>query len=142
MKDLVKFDIYDGKKPQIDNKYKYRRVSRWIKVQENCNPGKNNSLWDYVMDGYGYHPYQDKFNNKDDLYLDYFRYNGKTYAIEQFFAFGSIAEIIGHSTGYIENNEMHCISAFDSNGSLYESPLMIELDECGERVRVYEEVEI
>lgn len=142
MKELQKFDIYPGANynpvETIDTKYNYVRVSRWIKVKQNYNPRKNNRLWDYVTDENGYKPHNDNFNPENGLYLDYFRFNGRTYAIEQFFAFGSIADTIGHASGYIENGEKHYLQGFD-NENIY-NPIFIELDEYGENVRIYEEV--
>lgn len=137
MKDLVKYEIYDGK-GAIDEKHGLRRVSRWISIKHNYNPNRNNALYDYVMDEYGYKPYSDNFNPANGLYLDYFIFNGRNYAIEQFTAIGCIWDCIGHAIGYIENGETHYLSAFDSEN--YFNPLFIELDEYGERVRVYEEI--
>jgi hypothetical protein len=143
MKTLDKFDIYPGNNytpvESIDDRYKYRRVSRWIQIRQNYNPGKRNRLWDYVTDENGRHPYQDNFSPENGLFLDYFIFNGRTYAIEQFIGFGSIADCIGHHTGYIENGEKYYLSGFDSED--YYRPILLELDDCGERVRVYEEVQ-
>lgn len=139
MKTLEKFEIYDGNK-QIDKRYKLVRVSRWIEVKENYNPNKRNALWDYVTDGCGYAPYSEHFNPKEGLYLDYFRWNGRNYAIGQFMVFGSIWDNIGHHVGYTENGEDHYITGFDSH-ELF-NPILIEVDEYCQHVRVYEEVAI
>lgn len=142
MKKLAMFNIYPGEnnKPvfTLENGKKLERVSRWISVKENYTPGKNNSLWDYVTDENGYKPYQDGFNPENGLYLDYFKFAGRTYAIEQFFGIGSIADMIGHSMGYIENGERHYLSGFDSED--YYNPLYIEIEDGGEHVRLYREV--
>ena len=138
MKELRSFDIYDGKEHERD--YNFCRVSRWIKVKQNYRPNKRNSLWDYVTDGAGYNTYSDNFNpeKNNGLFLDYFTFRGKNYALEQFIAIGCIWDNIGHSAGYYEHGEKHFISAYDRDS--YYNPLYIELDECGEIVRVYEEV--
>lgn len=142
MKTLQKFDIYPGANcnpvETIDNSHNYKRVSRWIEIKHNYTPNSRNALWDYVTDENGYHPYQDNFNPDNGLYLDYFKWNGRTYAVEQFAAFGSVMDCIGHSTGYVENGEKHYLSGYDMDN--YYNPVMIELDEYGERCRVYIEV--
>lgn len=142
MKELQKFDIYPGKdyKPikTIDNRHNYKRVSRWITIRQNYSPCKNNRLWDYVTDENGYKPYQEQFNPANGLFLDYFRFNGRTFAIEQIISIGSIADCIGHSSGYIENKQEHFLSGYDCEN--YYSPIFVELDEYGDKVRIYEEV--
>lgn len=135
MKELNKFEIWQGTE-NIGGSIK--RVSRWIRINQNCNPRKNNVLWDYVTDGSGYNPHNDSFNPADGLYLDYFTYGGRNYALDQFIRFGSIADSIGHFEGYIENGEKYYLSGWDSCGSFFGPVLMIELDEYCEHVRVYE----
>lgn len=136
MKTLQKFEIYDGKK-QIDNRFNLVRVSRWIKIRQNYNPNKRNSLWDYVTDENGCHPYQDRFDPENGLSLDYFTWNGRNYAISQFMVFGAAWDCIGHFVGYIENGEDHYIQGFDSHDLF--NPILVEVDEYGENVRIYEE---
>lgn len=135
MKDLIKFDVWNGSET-TDNRRIYCRVSRWITVKHNYNPSPKNALWDYVTDGCGYHPYNNEFNPDDGLYLDYFTFDGRNYAIEQIIAFGGMCEF-GHFSGYIENGEKRYLSGYLDN-NLY-SPYHVELDEYGEHVRVYEE---
>ena len=83
MKIFDKYDIYPGTnfKPveTLDNRYKLKRISRWISIRQNYNPNKNNSLWDYVSDENGYKHYQDNFNAENGLYLDFFVFAGKLY---------------------------------------------------------------
>ena len=136
MKELRSFDIYDGKEHERD--YNFCRVSRWIKVKQNYRPNKRNSLWDYVTDGDGYKSYQENFMPEKGLFLDYFTFRGKKYAIEQFVALGCVWDCIGHYAGYYEHGEKHFISAYDRDS--YFNPLYIEIDEYGENIRVYEEV--
>ena len=133
-KELQAFDIWMGNERDCPNR-KFIRVSRWIKIQTNYNPNKRNALWDYVMDARGYHAYQDKFDASEGLFLDYFRFNGTTYALDQFIRIGGIADSIGHSEGYIEDKQKHFLCGYDGND--YFHPLYIELDEWGEYVRLY-----
>lgn len=115
----------------------FRRVSRWITVQHNYTPNKRNHLWDYVTDENGYKPYSDKFNPANGLYLDFFRYNGRTYAVEQFLRLGSMMIAVAYSYETADGKTAY-LSAVDGE-DLYH-PLYVEFDECCERVRVYEEV--
>ena len=122
---------------EIDMKYHYVRVSKWLKVKQAYNISKRNSLYDYCTDENGYHPYNDKYNPENGTYLDYFTYNGKNYAIEQFIAIGSITDRLGHETGFIENSEIINLSGYDALN--YYNPIFIEIDTYGEHVRVYKE---
>ena len=115
----------------------FKRVSRWIKVKQNYNPHTNNRLWDYVTDENGYKPYQDKFNRENGLFLDFFRWNGRTWAVNQFFVLGN-PFYTGVSYSYEDENGKECyLSGIDSE-NIY-NPIYIELDEYCENVRVYEE---
>ena len=139
MKTLIKFDVWDGKE-KVDTRLKFERVSRWIKLKTNYNPTKKNALWDYVQDEMGYRTCQKDFNPDSDLFLDYFTFNGKNYALEQFIGIGSIADAIGHHEGYVENKTKHYLSGYDEQD--YFHPLFIEIDEYGEHVRCYRYKEI
>ena len=117
---------------------KFERVSRWISIKTNYNPSKSNRLWDYVTDENGYHPYQDNFNKENGLYLDYFQFGGRTYAIEQFYALGS-AFLSGLPILYDDKDgKLGVIGYMDMDGDLYH-PLFAEFDEYCERVRLYVE---
>lgn len=120
---------------------KYERVSRWITWRTNYNPSKRNSLWDYVTDGYGHHPYSDEFNPANDLYLDYFRYNGRTYALEQFYTLGSAWFGSTPIMYEDENGKLGVIGAVDMEGDMFR-PLYMEIDEGNERVRLYREARL
>ena len=118
---------------------RYRQVSRWITIKHNYNPNKRNALWDYVFDENGYHPYQEKFNPEHGLYLDYFRYQGRTYALEQFWVLGNIW-CGGYPIMYDdEDGKLGVIGTVDMDGNMFH-PLYGEWDECCERVRLWEEV--
>ena len=120
----------------VDGKNTVTRLSRWIQVKQNYNVSKRNSLYEFSIDENGYKPGQSEYNPVNANYLDYFCFNGRNYAIEQFIALGSVwcggapyefTDTDGKST---------FIHAVDFCGDLYK-PLYIELDENGERVRVY-----
>lgn len=107
------------------------RVSRWIKRQTNYNPSKRNSLWYYVTDGNGYREGQTNFDPSIGLYLDYFRWNGRTWAIEQFLR-------LDYPIMYEEKDgKLWYLSGYDSEN--YYNPILIEIDETGDYIRVYEE---
>lgn len=111
------------------------RVSRWIRIRQNYNPNKRNSLWYYVKDGNGWREGQPGYDPESGLFLDYFRFNGRNYALEQFISNSS-------AWGYPiffedENGKTSFISGYDSEN--YVNPLLIELDDCCEYVRCYYE---
>lgn len=107
-----------------------KRVSRWIEIKHNYSPNKRNSLFYYATDENGYRDGQNAFNPANGLYLDYFKWNGRTWAIEQFMRFD-------YPIFYEENSKLHYLAGYDSEN--YYNPILIEIDEYGERVRVYEE---
>ena len=111
-----------------------KRSSRWIKIRHTYYPNKRNTLWYYVTDGYGNRPDHKDFTRSHGLFLDYFVWHGKKYAIDQFIRFGTFytPEIMS----YFENKKEIYLSGYDSEN--YYNPIMIEVDEGGERVRVYE----
>ena len=125
-----------GNSGWIDNGTRnFRRVSRWITVKHNYTPNKRNSLWDYVMDENGYKPYQDNFTPENGLYLDYFRFNGRNYAVEQFLCLGNP---FWNPVTYCyedENGKTCYLSGVDMEN--YFSPIYVEFDEYCENVRVY-----
>ena len=119
---------------------KLRRVSRWIELKHNYNPNKRNSLWDYVEDENGYHPYNDKFNPANGLYLDYFKFRGKPYSLEQFYCIGS-AFLGGEPHMYYDEYGKLCvIGTLYMDGPIFGPALYGEWSECCEYVRLYEEV--
>lgn len=114
----------------------FYRVSRWIRVRQNYNPSKSNNLYDYASDEYGYKPYQDEFNPANGLTLDYFKWNGRNYAIEQFGTLGN-PFYMPVCYKYTEKGKEHYLSGVDMDGDIY-NPIYIECDEYCECVRVYE----
>lgn len=106
-----------------------KRLSRWIRINHNYNVNKRNSLYYYATDENGYREGQTNYNPKNGLYLDYFRFGGRNYAIEQFLR-------IDYPIFFEnENGKTSYISGYDSEN--YYNPIMIEVDDCGEYVRVY-----
>ena len=112
------------------------RVSRWIPIRHNYRPNRRNRLWYYVTDGNGRRETQEGFDPSSGLYLDYFVWNGRTWAIGQF---NSVYGTMGIPPIFFENEDgkTSYISGYDSEN--YWNPIMIELDDCCENVRVYEE---
>ena len=120
----------------VDGKNTVTRLSRWIQVKQNYSVNKRNSLYAFSTDENGYKPGQSEYNPANGTYLDYFRFNGRNYAIEQFIVLGSVW-CGGESYEFKDTDgKSTFIGAVDFYGDLYE-PLYIELDESGERVRVY-----
>ena len=121
----------------IDGKNEITRLSRWITVKQNYNANKNNSLYDYVTDESGYHPYEEEYSPENGTYLDYFRFNGRTYAIGQFYLIGS--PWVGGEPYRFEDTDgtITTVGAVDMDGHIF-APLYLEIDEYGERVRLYE----
>ena len=113
-----------------DGKIIYRK-SRWIKRQTNYNPNKRNSLFYYATDENGYREGQTGYNPKNGLYLDYFRWNGRNWAIEQFLRLDY--PIMWED----KEGKLNFLSGYDSEN--YYNPILIEIDETGEYIRVYEE---
>ena len=117
---------------------KWERVSRWITLKTNSRPNKRNALWDYACDAYGYHPYQSKFDPSKGLYLDYFRYKGRTYALDQFCALGSVW-VGGFPAMYMnEDGKLGVIGAVDMDEMFF--PMYMEMEENSDRIRLYRRV--
>ena len=102
-----------------------KRISRWIKIRQAYNVTERHSLYYYAEE-----------IGENENALDYFIFKGRKYALSQFLSFGT-----PWTAGYIqwyENDKLHNIAGYDSTD--YYKPLLIELDECAECVRVYEEL--
>ena len=120
----------------VDGKNTVTRLSRWIQIKQNYNVSKRNSLYELSTDENGYKPGQSEYNPVNGTYLDYFRFNGRNYAIEQFITLGSVW-CGGAPYKFTDaDGKSSFVCAVDFYGDLYK-PLYIELDACGERVRVY-----
>lgn len=120
-----------------DGKRDFKRVSRWIKVKNHPNPTPRNSLWYYAMDGYGHNPFSKEFDPSEGLYLDYFTFDGRNYAIEQFWALGN-PFYSALTLSYEDKKGNRCFLSGVDSEPLYD-PLYIEISDGGEYVRVYKE---
>ena len=95
--------------------YSYKRVSRWIKIQYDMVTSRH-SLWDYAENNEGI--------------LTHFRHGGRDYAIGQFMRLSPPI--------FLEDNSIIC--GYDATE--WYRPYLIEIDEYGEYVRLYEEIQI
>ena len=107
-----------------------KRMSRWIKIRQAYGVSKRNRLCYYATDENGYREGNSNFNPDSRLFLDYFVWNGRRWAIEQFYC-------LDYPIMYEENGKLQYLSGYDSEN--YYNPILIEIDNNGEYVRVYEE---
>ena len=119
-----------------DGRTRIRR-SRWILVRHNDHPNRRNSLWDYVTDGNGNRSCSPRFDPSSGLYLDYFVWNGRKWAIEQFYSASGTMGFLAPMMFENEDGKLSYIAGYDSEN--YWNPILIELDDGCEYVRVYEE---
>ena len=115
----------------------FMRLSRWISIRHNYDPHKRNKLWDYVIDEQGYSPDHCGFNPDGNLVLDYFIYNGQTYALNQFMRVDSPFSPVRYFFED-ENGKKSYLSGYDTEA--YYNPIYIEFDDEYERVRLYREI--
>ena len=95
-----------------DDNRKYQKSSRWIKIHSRIIKSKNHSLYDY---------------KEDDNSITYFTHSGKRYAISQFMRLSYPIMI-----------EEGIIGGYDVETSY--KPYLLEISDCGEYVRLWEEV--
>lgn len=121
-----------------DGNYEVKKLSRWITIRQNYNPNKRNHLWNYVVDGYGHGSYDADFNPEEyGMYLDYFNWRGNTYAISSFYALGSVW-LVGAPYFFIDTDgKQHVIGALYMDGPIFGPGLYMEIDDYGERVRLF-----
>lgn len=100
-----------------------KRVSRWITVNS-MEVTEKHRLYCYAVE-------KDETTKKGYLY--YFRHNGKLYSLDQFINRWSM---YGFDQSCKEYPRFIC--GYDCEN--YYNPLLIELDEYGEKVRLYVEV--
>ena len=110
------------------------RRSRWIQIRQNYNPNKRNALAYYITDGNGYHIHDKEFNRGEGLYLDYFKYRGRNYALSQFYRLESMM-MSSENRILKDGKDTVIICAVDAEN--YYNPLYLELNETGEAVRLY-----
>ena len=120
----------------LDGKHTLTRLSRWITINTTYNVSERNSLFEFVADEYGYHPHENGYDPTGGTYLDYFRFGGRTYAINQFVSLGSVWVSDKHYRFRDTDGTISSVDAVDMYGDLYD-PLYIEFDEYGGAVRVY-----
>ena len=115
----------------------YNLLSRWLKVHEAINPRADNQyLGYYRTDENGYREGQSGFDPTNGTYCQYFQFSGRKWPIEQFLCLGSVWSG-GAPIGVNMKDGLHYIAGYDAEN--YYNPIMIEIDECGENVRVWQE---
>lgn len=115
-----------------------KRVSRWIRLRTAYDITERHSLYDYchsVLNGLS--PMQDGFDNSLGNYLDYFVFNKRKYALDNFinryvYRFG----MLGLDSNCKDLPEYIAGYEFDNNYK----PLMCELSSDGKYIRLYQEV--
>lgn len=117
---------------------KIERLSRWIKIHT-LPVTKRHSLYEYATDGSGHHPYNEHFDSTNGVLVDYFVFQGKQYALEQFLSTSS-AWAGAWNPFYSEDDVDDYVILSGYEAEEYFNPLMIEVGEYGEFVRVYQEV--
>lgn len=99
------------------------RVSRWISIQTACNVTERHALHYYAAD-----------DGDGGNVLDFFTWAGRRWAIGQFYAFGTMFTPQPPPM-WEEADGLHWVSGYDAEN--YHNPILIELDEYCERVRIY-----
>lgn len=105
--------------------HKYERVSRWIKIHS-----------DYVTPRHSLFEYSDNYMqatpDESGCLLDWFRYNGRKYALGQF-------ERLAYPEMWEEKDGLHCLSGYDCTE--FWNPLVAEIDEIHYGyIRLYREI--
>ena len=131
---LMKRSVINNGRWEETGTEKFYRVSRWKKVYaEHVTP--RHSLFDYATDESGNAPGNSNFD-PDTATVTFFRHNGRKYAVSEFIAFGnSFWNPVLYS--YEDENGKLCI--LSGTNQDFWNPLFVELDECGEYVRVYQQ---
>lgn len=120
---------------EVTGETNFLRLSNWLKVKHNYKPNKRNSLWYYVTDGNGYKEGQKEYNPTVGLYLDYFTFKGRNYAINQFTSLGN--PFWCPVTYSYQTNDGKEVFLVGVDAEEYFNPLYIEASEDCEEVRVY-----
>ena len=109
--------------------YTFTRVSRKIAIK-GAYITKRHSLYDYGDDG--------DTDEAGRVWVYYFRYGGRTYALSQFLRMGTMwAGVAPYE--YDDNGETSYICGYD--GENYYNPLYIEILDDGETIRLYERID-
>lgn len=112
-------------------------LSRWIKIRHAYNVTSRHCLYNYCTDENGYCPGQSRFNPENGTFLDFFRFAGRKWAMNQFIRFGGMMGGIP-PMWEDEYGKLRFLSGYDSEN--YYNPFLIELSEDCEYVRIYREV--
>lgn len=111
-----------------DDGTQFKRASRWITIRTDYNITPRHSLYDQSDDcGDG------------EKCVDYIRHKGITIPASQMIGLGSFACPGGKPYTFTEKGKTHTICAVDFWNNLY-NPYYIEVDQWGEKVRLYERV--
>lgn len=105
----------------------FERVSRWVTIKTDYNITERHSLSCYAEDcGDG------------EKCVDYIIHKGRKIATGSMYRLGTmfISEPVHE---FIENKETHFISCVDMDSNIYD-PFYIEVDDWGEKVRLYKRV--
>ena len=102
------------------------RLSRWIRIEYAYNVTERHSLHYYAED-----------TGDGGNALTFFRWNGRKWALCQFYRFGTMFTPDAPPMWY-EKGKLQYIAGYDAEN--YYNPVMIELSEDCEYVRVYQEV--
>ena len=135
--EMTKHLLINNRWETSPKKVMFQRISGWIAVKHDYTPQKNDGLWGYVTDGHGYYPHEDRFDPERGLYLDYFVFGGRRYAMDQFFRLGNMWAAVAFSYED-EDGKPSFLSGFDIED--YFNPIYAEFDEYCEKVRLYREV--
>lgn len=111
-----------------NNGTQFKRCSRWITIRTDYDITPRHSLYDQSDDcGDG------------EKCVSYIRHKGITIPTAQMVLLGSMACPADKPFIFKEKGETHTISAVDFWTDLY-NPYYIELDQWGEKVRLYEKL--
>lgn len=109
------------------------RLSDWLDIKTDCDIPTTHPLWDYATDDYGRHPYEKEFDGSGTTYLDYFNFEDKEFAINQF--------LLRHSLvcGFDLECKRYPSYIMGYNAEELYNPLLIEFDEY-DKCRLYREL--
>lgn len=119
----------------IDKKYRIYPISKWITVKHTFHANKRNALYEYVTDEYGHRSGSKEYNPINGRFLDYFEFNRRKYAVEQFYLLNSMW-LNSEPIQYKSKNEIRTINTVDMDGFILD-PIYAEFDIDAEKVRLY-----
>lgn len=116
-----------GKIIKCNDGTEFERMSRWITIKTDYNITEKHGLFCYAEE------YDD-----GEYCVNYITHKGYRIAVNAMYLLGSFF-ISEKPHVFIEKGEEHFINAVDMDGNIYD-PFYIELDEWGEKVRLYKKV--